>query len=74
VFSVWCFRYYRDKLDTLVDFPLDGLDLRDFVLSPSGRDGAIYDLYAVSNHMGSYGGGHCALKCRPPGREEGGCA
>lgn len=51
--------YYRDKLTTLVDFPLSGLDLSEHVLCTEQRGDAIYDCFAVSNHMGALGGGHC---------------
>jgi len=42
-------RHNRDKLDTLVDFPLNGLDLTNFVKGPHepGQE-PIYDLFAVS--------------------------
>lgn len=47
------------KLDTLVDFPLEGLDMSQYVLSKAQRaKPLIYDLYAVSNHYGGVGGGH----------------
>ncbi len=91
-------KYWREKLDTFVDFPLDDLDLSPHVLGPGTRvhmahscrcaskqppgrllPGAdffgdtrvasvlcccavstppVYELYAVSNHYGSLGGGH----------------
>lgn len=38
--------YSRDKLDTPVRFPIEGLDLSRHVLNPEGK-GMIYDLYAV---------------------------
>ena len=38
----------------LVDFPVNGLDLSDLVRCPD-LPGAIYDLYAVSNHFGGMG-------------------
>jgi len=50
-------RYSRDKLNTLVDFPTDTLDLSEFVTNPADRH-VIYELYAVSNHSGGLGGGH----------------
>jgi ubiquitin carboxyl-terminal hydrolase 4/11/15 len=50
-------RYSRERLDNLVDFPIDNLDLRDFVIGPVEHP-PIYDLYAVSNHFGGMGGGH----------------
>lgn len=48
------------KLDTLVDFPLNGLDMRDYVLCSEQKQSAklIYDCFAVSNHMGNVGFGH----------------
>lgn len=48
------------KLDTLVDFPLESLDMREFVLCNEQRQNnkLIYDCFAVSNHMGNVGGGH----------------
>jgi len=49
---------FRDKIDLLVDFPVKGLDMTKRVLfNPTGEP-LIYDLYAVSNHFGSLGGGH----------------
>jgi ubiquitin carboxyl-terminal hydrolase 4/11/15 len=51
-------RYFRDKIDVLVDCPLRDLDLSPFVLNPAEKSKAKYDLIAVSNHMGSLGGGH----------------
>jgi ubiquitin C-terminal hydrolase len=47
----------RDKIDTLIDFPLSGLDLSGIVKQESGPE-PIYDCYAVSNHFGGLGGGH----------------
>jgi ubiquitin C-terminal hydrolase len=48
----------RDKIDSFIDFPLEGLDLSDEVkFSEVGKE-PIYDCYAVSNHFGGLGGGH----------------
>eukprot|EP00049_Salpingoeca_infusionum_P018574 m.357843 g.357843 ORF g.357843 m.357843 type:complete len:965 (-) comp17958_c0_seq1:263-3157(-) len=55
--------YFREKISTLVDFPLRGLDLSEFVADPDAKDAAYYDLYAVSNHMGGLGGGHYTAYC-----------
>jgi ubiquitin C-terminal hydrolase len=47
------------KLDTLVEFPLEGLDMTPFVLCQEQKEHQlIYDLFAVSNHYGGVGGGH----------------
>eukprot|EP01124_Arcella_intermedia_P025056 TRINITY_DN4398_c0_g1_i1.p1 TRINITY_DN4398_c0_g1~~TRINITY_DN4398_c0_g1_i1.p1 ORF type:complete len:1098 (+),score=233.90 TRINITY_DN4398_c0_g1_i1:166-3459(+) len=47
----------REKLDHLIEFPLEGLDLSEFIIGPKEVP-PIYDLYAVSNHMGTMTGGH----------------
>jgi ubiquitin carboxyl-terminal hydrolase 4/11/15 len=48
------------KLSTHVDFPIDGLDLKSYILHKSTEDGQhyIYDLFGISNHYGGLGGGH----------------
>lgn len=51
-------RGFRDKLDVLVDFPIEGLDLTKRVALPDEGKEMIYDLIAVDNHYGSLGGGH----------------
>ena len=54
-------RFWRDKLDTLVDFPLDALDMSSFVINSSkeaAQGNKVYDLIAVANHYGGLGGGH----------------
>jgi ubiquitin carboxyl-terminal hydrolase 4/11/15 len=50
-------RVFRDKVDVLVDFPVEGLDLSGKVGETEGKD-MIYDLIAVDNHYGGLGGGH----------------
>jgi ubiquitin carboxyl-terminal hydrolase 4/11 len=51
-------RISRDKIDALVDFPTEGLDLTQRVgLHEDGKP-ALYDLFAVDNHYGGLGGGH----------------
>ena len=50
---------YRNKIDTLVDFPLLDLDIKDYLIQTDTDDICTkYDLIAVSNHYGSLGGGH----------------
>ncbi|KAL8775233.1 MAG: hypothetical protein Q9209_000239 [Squamulea sp. 1 TL-2023] len=48
----------RDKLDVTVDFPVEGLDLTQRVVSQEDGRSPIYDLFAVDNHYGGLGGGH----------------
>lgn len=47
------------KLETPVDFQIEGLKLDPYVLekAPDGEE-YIYDLFGVSNHFGGTGGGH----------------
>lgn len=51
-------RNLRDKLDVLVDFPVEGLDLSSRVIMLEDGKSPIYDLFAVDNHYGGLGGGH----------------
>ncbi|XP_076125184.1 ubiquitin carboxyl-terminal hydrolase 4 [Alosa pseudoharengus] len=50
-------RCWRDKLDTVVDFPIRDLNMSEFVCDPKAEP-YVYDLIAVSNHYGGMGGGH----------------
>ena len=52
-------RALRDKLDILVEFPVE-LDMRPYV-NPNNvnHPPALYDLIGVCNHYGGLGGGHC---------------
>lgn len=60
------------KLDGFVDFPLEGLDLAEYVSTEAmGDDTALsndytYDLYAVDNHFGGMGGGHYTSFVKDP--------
>ncbi|KAG4183297.1 hypothetical protein ERO13_A09G101100v2 [Gossypium hirsutum] len=51
-------RFLKNKLETYVDFPIDNLDLSNYIGSRNGELSNRYMLYAVSNHYGSMGGGH----------------
>ena len=51
----------QEKVGDLVDFPVTGLDIRNYVQDEKVRTSEqpiLYDLYAVSNHYGSLHGGH----------------
>uniref|UniRef100_A0A8C5MS72 Ubiquitin carboxyl-terminal hydrolase n=1 Tax=Leptobrachium leishanense TaxID=445787 RepID=A0A8C5MS72_9ANUR len=50
-------RYWRDKLDAVVEFPISDLNMSEFVCDPKAAE-YMYDLVAVSNHYGGMGGGH----------------
>ncbi|KAJ5773808.1 Peptidase C19 ubiquitin carboxyl-terminal hydrolase 2 [Penicillium paradoxum] len=57
-FSQFRGRLYGNKINTVIDFPLEGLDLSSRVQGPTDGKSAVYDLIAVDNHMGGLGGGH----------------
>ncbi|KAJ6008232.1 hypothetical protein N7540_012208 [Penicillium herquei] len=48
----------RGKLDTLVKFPLEDLDLSEYIKGPSDGKSLKYDLIGVDRHHGTMGGGH----------------
>ncbi|KAI9485340.1 MAG: hypothetical protein EXX96DRAFT_592521 [Benjaminiella poitrasii] len=57
--------HFVDKLDNFVDYPITGLDMSKFVpptmfppTKPPEQSAFQYNLYAVSNHMGTLNGGH----------------
>ena len=57
------------KIDSLVDFPLEGLDLSSHLDAPPQDDTAapaLYDLLAVCNHVGSLAGGHYTALAKNP--------
>ncbi|KAI9670061.1 MAG: CSN-associated deubiquitinating enzyme Ubp12 [Caeruleum heppii] len=51
-------RGFRDKIDVVVDFPIEGLDLSERVALVEEGKSTTYDLFAVDNHYGGLGGGH----------------
>lgn len=54
----------RSKISELVEFPVTGLDLSEYVKLSMSTLGSVYDLFAVSEHSGGLGGGHYTAKCR----------
>ncbi|KAI5712666.1 ubiquitin carboxyl-terminal hydrolase 15-like [Diaphorina citri] len=50
-------RYRRDKIETLVEFPVHDLDISKIVINKSEQLKK-YDLVGVCNHYGTLGGGH----------------
>jgi len=71
---------WREKISTRVDFPLTGLNMREWCTKESPLCGEsdesfVYDLIGVVNHYGGMTGGHyvatCkATACSPEGEEE----
>ncbi|KAI1098207.1 UCH-domain-containing protein [Jackrogersella minutella] len=50
--------FRRDKLEVLVDFPLENLDITSRVLQKEDGKQEVYDLIGVDCHWGGLGGGH----------------
>ncbi|XP_050379579.1 ubiquitin carboxyl-terminal hydrolase 8-like [Argentina anserina] len=50
--------YFKNKLETLVDFPVYDLDISTYITHHSSQLSSRYMLYAISNHYGGLGGGH----------------
>ena len=72
-----CSAHWREKITTKVNFPLTGLDMKEWCdkESPLSSDGSIYDLIGVVNHYGGMTGGHYVATCKvsscfPSGSEE----
>ncbi|XP_044740736.1 ubiquitin carboxyl-terminal hydrolase Usp2-like isoform X1 [Chrysoperla carnea] len=55
---------FRGKLTTLIDFPLQNLDLSAFAANRGTS--SVYNLYAVSNHSGTTYSGHYTAYCKHP--------
>ena len=57
VIDIKRFNMSLNKNKIMIDFPLDNLDLSDYVIGYN-KDSYVYDLYGVSNHSGNVLGGH----------------
>uniref|UniRef100_A0A8C5MMX4 Ubiquitin carboxyl-terminal hydrolase n=1 Tax=Leptobrachium leishanense TaxID=445787 RepID=A0A8C5MMX4_9ANUR len=53
---------WKQKLQTYVDFPLECLDLSQYVIGPKSYKK--FNLYGVSNHYGGLDGGHYTAYCK----------
>eukprot|EP00930_Biecheleria_cincta_P055832 TRINITY_DN42092_c0_g1_i1.p1 TRINITY_DN42092_c0_g1~~TRINITY_DN42092_c0_g1_i1.p1 ORF type:complete len:1250 (-),score=214.02 TRINITY_DN42092_c0_g1_i1:186-3935(-) len=52
----------RGKISSLVDFPISGLNLQPWCKVP---EAPLFDLFAVVNHIGGFGGGHYTANAKP---------
>jgi len=57
VIDIKRFSSANNKNQILVDFPLENLNLSEYVIGYN-KDSYVYDLYGVCNHSGSVQGGH----------------
>ena len=55
----------KRKLNSLVDFPINALDLSKYVSGYNAKT-YVYDLYAVCNHIGGVQGGHYTAFAKRP--------
>ncbi|XWS59355.1 hypothetical protein CRYUN_Cryun08bG0114400 [Craigia yunnanensis] len=51
-------RFFKNKLETYVDFPIRDLNLSNYISHIDSQFSNCYQLYAISNHYGVMGGGH----------------
>lgn len=51
-------RYFKNKLESFVDFPIDDFDLSYYMDHKENPISHQYKLYAISNHDGDMGYGH----------------
>ena len=59
--------YSWEKNEDEVEFPINNLDLKNFVIGPD-KEHSKYDLFAVSQHYGSTGFGHYTAICKNNGK------
>ena len=49
----------RKKLHNLIKFPINGLNMGKYIkYNENNENDNIYDLFAISNHLGNFSGGH----------------
>ncbi|UJR38137.1 hypothetical protein I4U23_030816 [Adineta vaga] len=56
----------RGKLNNFVDFPIQNLELTDFMSESSENPSPTYNLFGISNHSGSLYTGHYVAECKHP--------
>jgi len=67
-----CSAKWREKITTKINFPLTGLDMKqwcdkDSAALHSSEDSYVYDLIGVVNHYGGMTGGHYVAFCKATG-------
>ncbi|OIV92275.1 hypothetical protein TanjilG_00293 [Lupinus angustifolius] len=51
-------QFFKNKLETFVDFPIDDLDFSSYIAQRNNQSSNHYMLYAISCHYGGLGAGH----------------
>ena len=59
-----CSARWKEKITTKVNFPLTGLNMKQWCDKDSSEDSYIYDLIGVVNHHGGMTGGHYVATCK----------
>eukprot|EP00931_Biecheleriopsis_adriatica_P059602 TRINITY_DN35688_c0_g1_i2.p1 TRINITY_DN35688_c0_g1~~TRINITY_DN35688_c0_g1_i2.p1 ORF type:complete len:2117 (+),score=462.65 TRINITY_DN35688_c0_g1_i2:173-6523(+) len=59
-----------EKISTPVNVPAKDLDIRPWIVGPSGASSTTYDLYGVACHRGGMSGGHYTSYCMNEGGKE----
>jgi len=64
------FKGMQSKQNTLVHFPIESLDMNNFMISQRQREAEplVYDLFGVSNHYGQLQGGHYTAYAKNDGQ------
>lgn len=57
---------YHSKITDMVEYPVEGLDLTEFLDASQAKQNAVYDLYGIINHWGNVSGGHYTATCKNP--------
>lgn len=60
-------RFWKNKLETFIDFPIDDLDLSTYIAQKNSHLSNHYKLYAICNHYGGMGSGHYTAFVRVSG-------
>jgi ubiquitin carboxyl-terminal hydrolase 4/11/15 len=59
-----------EKISTSVEVPPRDLDIRPWIVGPTGLSSTMYDLYGVACHRGGMSGGHYTSYCMNEGGKE----
>lgn len=62
-------RFWKNKLETFIDFPIDDLDLSTYIAQKNSHLSNHYNLYAICNHDGGMGSGHYTAFVRHGGNQ-----
>ncbi|TMW68941.1 hypothetical protein Poli38472_001097 [Pythium oligandrum] len=63
--------FSRDKVNTAIKFPTEGLNLAEYCAQDAVIDGSsLYDLTGVVHHFGSLHGGHYTAECKNADTQE----